>query len=228
MVCAGTSLAAQAQVGLNARPWSKLTNQQQTALAPLESGWAGIDAARQQKWLDVAGRFASMSAEEQELVQRRMGDWAGMTSSERRRARVNFQALKQETENDELQSRWQAYQALPESQRRELAKRATASQSASGTLKIQAERVDGQKSTVVKPVALTVAPRAVAPAVVQAGPGATTTLVSRKPSPPAHVQPGLPKLAGKPDLVDPKTLLPKRPAQAPGADGAKESPADAH
>jgi hypothetical protein len=48
---------------------------------------------------------------------------------------------------------------------------------------------------------------------VQAGPGATTTLVTRRPTPPAHQQTGLPKIAATPEFVNKSTLLPQRGPQ---------------
>jgi hypothetical protein len=56
----------------------------------------------------------------------------------------------------------------------------------------------------------------VAPTVVQAKPGATTTLMSKPANPPAHQQPGLPKVAATPGFVDRTTLLPQKGAQAAG------------
>ena len=60
------------------------------------------------------------------------------------------------------------------------------------------------------------APAAVAPTVVKAGTGATTTLVTQRPTPPLHQQSGLPKIAATKGFVDPVTLLPKRGAQGLG------------
>lgn len=59
--------------------------------------------------------------------------------------------------------------------------------------------------------------RPVAPTMVQATPGATTTLVTRPPAPPPHQQTGLPKIAATPGFVDSKTLLPKRGPQGAAA-----------
>jgi hypothetical protein len=44
---------------------------------------------------------------------------------------------------------------------------------------------------------------------VQGGSGATTSLVTTLPKPPAHQHPGQPKIAAGPDRVDRATLLPK-------------------
>ena len=69
------------------------------------------------------------------------------------------------------------------------------------------------KSNIVAAPEPAVMPRLVAPTVVQAQPGATTTLLSRRATPPAHQQAGLPKIAATPDFVDRATLLPQRGAQ---------------
>ena len=58
------------------------------------------------------------------------------------------------------------------------------------------------------------APRSVAPTVVQAKPGASTTTVATPAKPPLHHQPGLPKIVATPNFVDPATLLPRRGPQA--------------
>ena len=69
--------------------------------------------------------------------------------------------------------------------------------------------------------------RAVAPTVVQAKPGATTTSMATRVAPPAHNQAGLPKIAATPGFVDPATLLPRRGPQgaAVRSAGAATDPA---
>jgi hypothetical protein len=54
----------------------------------------------------------------------------------------------------------------------------------------------------------------VSPTIVQAKPGASTTLVSRPSTPPKHNQAGQPKIAATREFVDPTTLLPTRGPQA--------------
>lgn len=54
----------------------------------------------------------------------------------------------------------------------------------------------------------------ISPLLVQARPGATTTLITSQALPPAHQLPGQPKIAAKPNQVDNKTLLPKHGPQA--------------
>src|SRR6185369_5618321 len=70
------------------------------------------------------------------------------------------------------------------------------------------------KFNVVPNPALTQPPKQVAPTMVQAAPGATTTLITRRPAPPPHQQTGMPKIAATPEFVNRSTLLPKRGPQA--------------
>ena len=58
------------------------------------------------------------------------------------------------------------------------------------------------------------ATKPVGPTVVQAKPGATTTLMTTSAEPPAHHRPGQPKIAALPGQVDPSTLLPQSGPQA--------------
>jgi hypothetical protein len=190
--------------------WASLTNGQQAALAPLQRDWATIDLQRKQKWLEVAGRFPAMSAAERQRVQERMSEWARMTPQERTRARLQFQETRQFSPEDR-QARWDAYQALPDDERQALAQRAKpAAKSASA---VEARASDGSaKRNLVSPTRQA-AVKPVAPTVVQAKPGATTSLMSARAAPPAHQQPGLPKIAATEGFVNPNTLLPRRGPQ---------------
>ena len=69
------------------------------------------------------------------------------------------------------------------------------------------------KSDIVPNPAFASPPRTIGPTVVQARPGATTTLITKRPTPPGHQQTGLPKIAGTPEFVNKATLLPQRGPQ---------------
>ncbi|MFO1220256.1 MAG: DUF3106 domain-containing protein [Burkholderiaceae bacterium] len=192
--------------------WQSLSPQQRSALAPLQADWSGIDASRKAKWLAIARRFPQLPAEEQQRLHGRMADWARLSPSERARARLNFQETKQMPAQDR-QAMWQAYQALPEGERQALASRSKPA-AAPGGPQGSAPPTSAAKRNIVANPSLTKAPaKAVAPTVVQAAPGATTTLVTREPKPPAHQQSGMPKIAATPGFVDRTTLLPKRGPQ---------------
>jgi hypothetical protein len=195
--------------------WEALTPQQRQALAPLQRDWSSLDASRQSKWLEVATRFPRMSADEQRRLQERMTQWTRLTPAERERARLQFQETRQ-LPADEKRARWEAYQALSEEERQALAQRAEkpakgGSRTDNGTRRA----TTGSGTAKSNLVELRPAPpaRSVAPSVVTARPGATTTTVTTPAAPPLHHQPGLPKIAATPGFVDPATLLPQRGPQ---------------
>jgi hypothetical protein len=209
--------------------WQELSPAQRSALKPLERDWSRIDAARKQKWLEIANRYPAMPPAEQKRISDRMTEWAKLSPAERGQARINFQNARQ-LAPEERQARWQAYQELSAEQRRKLAARATPGGTAArngDTARRQGGAPpvrDGvqNKSNIVPNPNFAASPRPVAPTVVQAAPGATTSLISKRPAPPVHQQPGLPKIAATPGFVDRQTLLPQRGAQ--GAAVAPQQP----
>jgi hypothetical protein len=199
--------------------WQGLTPAQREALAPLEREWPSIDAARKQKWVAIAGRYQALSPEERARIHSRMVEWAKLTPAERGQARLRFEEARQVPAPDRS-ARWQAYQALPPEQREQFAARAARAASApvatDPSTKPRPLTRDSKeaKSNIVPNPALAQAPRPVAPTLVQAAPGATTTLITRRPAPPPHQQSGMPKIAATPEFVHRSTLLPKRGPQA--------------
>jgi hypothetical protein len=187
--------------------WSELSPATQAALSPLRQHWGGIDALRKSKWIVVAQRFASLPPAEQMRVQQRMDQWASMTPAERGRARLYFQELR-DLPQDDRQARWQAYRALPDEQKRELARRA---RPVARAPEVAASTSPGKRRVAVNPASVAVKP--VSPTVVQAKPGVSTTLMTKPPSPPVHHQPGLPKIMATEGFVNPSTLLPSRGPQ---------------
>lgn len=209
--------------------WQDMSAAQRVALKPLERDWSGIAADRKQKWLEVAARFPAMSPAERERVQVRMAEWAKMSPINRGQARLNYQQAKQVPVEDR-QARWETYQALSPEQKHELAARAASK----GASNVPARKVPATaaaarsdagvadaprpKSNIVPNPALAAPPKPIAPTVVRAQPGATTSLISSKPpAPPSHQQTGLPKIAATPQFVDKATLLPQRGPQAAAA-----------
>lgn len=223
--------------------WQELRPAERSVLKPLERDWVGIDASRKQKWREIATRYPNLPPAEQARISARMNTWSAMTPSERGRARLNYQEARQLNPQDR-QARWEAYQALPPEQKREFATRAVpaappAARARSGEVprnagsgREAASRDAPQDKSNIVPNPAYAAPRKpVAPTVVQAQPGATTTLMSRRPTPPSHQQPGLPKIAATPGFVDKSTLLPQRGPQgaatrsAAASDDSKPVPA---
>jgi hypothetical protein len=183
--------------------WASLTPAQQLALKPLEPRWASLPLDRQQKWMDVAARFPRLSSGEQARVHGRMAAWSNLSPEEHR------------------QAKWQAYQTLSVDQKRLLATRhreQSQGLSAAGILARREELNDParatHKSNVTPNPGYAPAPRPMGGgALLRAAPGATTSLMSRRPKPPEHQQTGLPKIQSTAEFVDPLTLLPQRGPQ---------------
>jgi hypothetical protein len=236
VVDAAAKRVAAASQGETGTPWAALTAQQQQALAPLKAEWRSIDAGRKEKWIDVASRMTDMAPLERARIQQRMTEWARMSPAERGQARIQFQEARKVAPGNREQ-RWQAYQALPLQERRELAEKATQATQATQASRKPAAPAGSRpaqphasqrlglspkppaaelKRNLVPflPTAPGVAtPRQVAPAVVQARPGATTSLVTTPAKPPVHQQAGLPKVNAGAEFVNPATLLPRRGPQ---------------
>jgi hypothetical protein len=207
IVLASAALAA-AEKGV---AWSSLTAQQQQALSPLQRDWTSLDANRRQKWLEVAGHFPTMPADERQRVQARMAEWARLTPAERAQARLQFQEVRQ-LPAQERTAKWQAYQALPDAEKKSLAQRAKPPARAASGAEAAGRPRDGVAAARNAPGSAS-AVRATAPIVVQVRPGATTTTMSTRANTPAHRQPGAPKIAATASYVDPATLLPRRNGQ---------------
>ena len=200
--------------------WSELKPAQQAALKPLERDWPGIDARSKQKWLELSTRFPKLTPAEQGRIQERMAEWTQLTPRERGEARMHFQEAKELPAQDR-QARWKAYEALSPEQKQELAARAAPAASAA-----EAARRAGPngarndrpgppqaKSNIVPNPTFSAPPKAIGPTVVQARPGASTTSITKRPTPPGHQQTGMPKIAATPEFVNKATLLPRRGPQ---------------
>jgi hypothetical protein len=213
--------------------WQDLKADHRVALKPLEREWVSINSSQKQKWLEIAERFPTLAPDEQTRIQARMGDWARMTPEQRGQARVNFQQAKQVAPRDR-QAQWEAYQSLSPEERGKLAARATrpsvqsgADASKKGPRPEYNDKAKGDaqqaKSNIVPNPAFAAPPKPVAPTVIQAQPGATTTLISRQAAPPPHQQTGMPKIAASPNFVDTATLLPQRGPQGAATQSAAAS-----
>lgn len=200
--------------------WSSLSANQRKALKPLEAEWGRIDGPRRSKWIEIADKFHTLSPDEQGRVQNRMAEWAKLTPKERGQARLNYKEA-QQVPAQERKARWEAYQALPPEERKQLAARAAPAARKPGN-DVPAE-TSANKSNVVPNSSYAPKPKPVAPTVAQAQPGATTNLITKRPNPPAHQQAGLPKIAVTPGFVDQSTLLPKRGPQGAATRSAAAS-----
>lgn len=207
--------------------WGELKPAEQSALKPLEREWSGIDSRSKRKWLELSSRFPKLTPAERVRVQERMSDWTRLTPKERGEARMHFQDAKQVPSQDR-QARWKAYEALSPEEKQQLAARAVPAADPARKGAGSGGRNDGKvdkpdksardataqaKSNIVPNPSFASPPKAVTPTVVQARPGATTTLITKRPTPPGHQQTGMPKIAATPEFVNKATLLPQRGPQ---------------
>ncbi|MBV8502380.1 MAG: DUF3106 domain-containing protein [Paucibacter sp.] len=198
--------------------WAGLTPAQQQALEPLQKDWNELDGTQRSKWLELAPRFAALPPQERERVHERMRAWGVLSPAERQQARARYRWAQQVNKSGDREAKWEAYQALPPEKRQELAAKAARKQAAppcvTGHSCTASDLEAKPKSNLVPPAPRLVPPKAVAPSVVQAKPGATTVLITQATIPPAHQQVGQAKVWADPELVDSKTLLPKKPTAA--------------
>jgi len=206
--------------------WSSLSASQKNALRPLEREWDRIEPARKGKWLEIANKLPSMPVAEQARIQTRMEDWAKLTPRERGQARMNFKDA-QQIPAQERKAKWEAYKALPPDEQKQLAARAVPPVRKASGADLSTDSTSA-KSNMVPNSSYAPRPKAVAPTVAQAQPGATTNLINKRPSPPAHQQAGLPKIAATPGFVDQSTLLPKRGPQGAATRSAAASAPAVH
>jgi hypothetical protein len=218
--------AARVAVAEEGPTWAELSPAQRTALAPLQRDWSTIDADRKQKWLQIAKRMPSMPPAERERVQTRMTEWTRLSPQERGQARMGYEQARQVGPKDR-KAEWEAYQALSPEQKRQLQARAVPPvNGASRPAGAQRHDASQAKSNIVPNPSYSAPPKPIGPTVVQGQPGATTSLISKRPTPPMHQQPGLPKIAATPEFVDKRTLLPRRGPQAAATRSAAASAPD--
>lgn len=212
VLCVATAslLHGAAQAQLRNPDWRELSPSEQKALEPLRDQWSTIDAARKQKWIEIAARYPAMTREQQSRTGSRMAEWAAMSPAQRNAARIQFEQARQ-VPAAERQARWDAYQSLPSEQREAFGQQA--SQRPPGPAK--PKPLERQANADKPPAAPRPAdkPKPVGIGTVQATVGASTRPISQSPTPPRHQQPGLPKIAATPDFVDGTTLLPQRGPQ---------------
>ena len=197
--------------------WSELKPVEQAALKPLQSQWSTIDETRKRKWLKIAEGYSAMSAPEQERLHARMTEWARLSPQERNDVRQRYLEAKHLRSTDR-QAGWEAYQALTPQERKALADRAApAARTAPKLPPPPARTAKGQpqapKSDVAAATTNTPHPapqtKLTAGNVVQGKPGATTSLITKQPTPAERPTPSGPKIAASADVVDKTTLLPR-------------------
>ncbi len=201
--------------------WSQLTPAQRELLTPLSTDWDELSAEQRTKWLNATPLLAGLPASDLERVHERMRGWSRLTPAERLNARIAFQSTRQMLDDERRRAKWEAYQALPPEKRQELAEKAAARRKAQAAAALDKKHLaSGAKSNIVPAAPKLLTPVPAAGGLIQARPGATTVLINRTDRRPLHQIAGQSKVVADPELVDPKTLLPKSlkaalPASAP-------------
>jgi hypothetical protein len=114
--------------------WESLTQNQQTALAPLADQWAELSPDQQTNWLAVSRRYPHMSPGDQQILQAHMTEWAALTPRERNLARFDFNTINSSLSGKERRAKWEEYRALPDAEKKRLAKNRRASRGAAPAL----------------------------------------------------------------------------------------------
>ena len=123
-LCLSLVCSAHAVAPEKAPKWAQLNSEQQVILAPLAKDFDGLTDFRRNKWIGIAKRYPKMTPDEQQRVQMRMREWAGLTREQRRLARENFKNIEKlpPEKKQTVKEKWEEYQRLPEEEKRKLAK----------------------------------------------------------------------------------------------------------
>lgn len=121
----GLSKDTHSQLRLSASgpDWKDITPAQSTVLEPLRMQWPTMSALTKRRWLLLADRYPSMDHKEQEKLHSRMNSWASLSAQQRNQARLNFANVKR-LSPQELQAKWDEYQALSDAEKQRLAAKA--------------------------------------------------------------------------------------------------------
>jgi hypothetical protein len=207
-------------VTLMALDWQNLTTEQKRLLEPLSAEWNSLEAASRVRWMELTARYPSLSSEEQQRLEERIAQWAKLSPTERQAVRLSFQQARQIKPEDRA-AKWEAYQALPQERRDELADRAAKKHkpaAAAHPASASAATAHGG-GAVATPLPAPGAP-APGPTLMQAKPGATTVQFSARSKPaPSTIQRRF--YAGA--RVDAATLLVKPEAGTPVTQGKPSS-----
>jgi len=96
--------------------WRDITPAQRQVLTPLRDRWDTMGALAKRRWLVLADRYPQMDESERNKLFSRMNTWASLSAQQRNQARLNFESAKR-LSAEELQAKWDAYQALSEAEK---------------------------------------------------------------------------------------------------------------
>lgn len=193
--------------------WETLNTPQKLALYPLADRWALLSSLQKRRWLALAQGFAALPADEQARLHERMTEWASLSAQQRNQARLNY-AITNRLAPQDKRSQWNAYQALSEEEKRQLAARAAAkTQGAAPALRPVSPRKLAKVPAAINAPGNPANPPKVAPA-----PGATARIAAPG-ALPADSRP-----AESPDNAIAPAQLPAASATTPSVSPLPESP----
>ena len=120
-----TSASSTGAAVVSSVTWSVLSDVQKQALEPLSGTWGSLNEGQRRKWTAIAQNYPNLSADDQQKLHSRMVEWAALTPKDRALARLNFAQTKS-VAKPERAANWEAYQALPPDERKNLASGAAA------------------------------------------------------------------------------------------------------
>lgn len=100
--------------------WAQLDAAQKQALAPLAPRWAILSELQKRYWLAIAKNFPHLPVAEQQRLHTRMTAWASLSAQQRSQARLNY-ASTSKLSSDSKRAQWEAYQALSDDEKNQLA-----------------------------------------------------------------------------------------------------------
>ena len=102
--------------------WTELQSEHQKILAPLKVDWPNIEPERKLKWVEIAKRYPTMTAQQQQRLQDRMKSWAALSHEERTEVRKRYKVLRSlpPEKQREIQRKWEEYDSLPEEEKASL------------------------------------------------------------------------------------------------------------
>lgn len=147
--------APQLRISSSGPIWREISESQRQILMPLRERWDSMGALAKRRWLVLADRYPKMDESERNKLLSRMNTWASLSAQQRNQARLNFESTKR-LSAQELQAKWDEYQALSEAEKKRLAeqaRKAKAAKKAKRRLAVPAPKVEAPKKVIAAPAA---------------------------------------------------------------------------
>jgi hypothetical protein len=211
---------SQLRLSASGPAWRDMTEAQRQVLMPLRDRWDSIGALAKRRWLVLADRYPSMDASERNKLLSRMTTWASWSAQQRSQARINFESTKR-LSAQELQAKWDEYQALSKAEKDRLADQARKAKKAKKAKQRKLAQIPAPITPAKQPTPATAAPPVVTPpasAVAEPAPVVTPSaapMVHLPPQPHASSQPVVVPQSMPSVELPPLAPLPVHPISAP-------------